>query len=58
LAHLGACKCSTEKIYVAGSRKDIQVPMRRITLTDTIGELAEKNDPVYVNAKVLILCLM
>jgi phosphomethylpyrimidine synthase len=22
--------------------------MRRITLTDTIGELAEKNDPVYV----------
>ncbi|SSC08950.1 phosphomethylpyrimidine synthase ThiC [bacterium endosymbiont of Bathymodiolus sp. 5 South] len=39
---------NSEKIYVAGSRKDIQVPMRRITLTDTIGELAEKNDPVYV----------
>ncbi|VVM24350.1 Hydroxymethylpyrimidine phosphate synthase ThiC (EC [uncultured Gammaproteobacteria bacterium] len=33
---------NSEKIYVAGSRKDIQVPMRRITLTDTIGELAEK----------------
>ena len=39
---------NSKKIYVKGSRKDIQVPMRRITLTDTIGELAEKNDPVYV----------
>ena len=33
---------SSNKIYVEGSRKDIQVPMREITLTDTIGELAEK----------------
>uniref|UniRef100_UPI0034E0312E phosphomethylpyrimidine synthase ThiC n=1 Tax=Candidatus Thiodubiliella endoseptemdiera TaxID=2738886 RepID=UPI0034E0312E len=39
---------NSEKIYVKGSRPDIQVPMRKITLTDTIGELAEKNDPVYV----------
>ncbi len=39
---------NSEKIYVKGSRLDIQVPMRKITLTDTIGELAEKNDPVYV----------
>ncbi|MBT4746834.1 MAG: phosphomethylpyrimidine synthase ThiC, partial [Candidatus Thioglobus sp.] len=27
---------------------DIQVPMREITLTDTIGDLAEKNDPIHV----------
>ncbi|CAB9539747.1 Phosphomethylpyrimidine synthase ThiC (EC [Bathymodiolus brooksi thiotrophic gill symbiont] len=39
---------SSHKIYVEGSRSDIQVPMREITLTDTIGELAEKNDPIYV----------
>jgi len=39
---------SSNKIYVEGSRKDIQVPMREITLTDTIGELAEKNDPIHV----------
>ncbi len=39
---------NSEKIYVQGSRDDIQVPMRKITLTDTIGELAEKNSPVYV----------
>jgi phosphomethylpyrimidine synthase len=39
---------NSEKIYVEGSRTDIQVPMRKITLTDTIGELAEKNDPIYV----------
>ncbi len=36
------------KIYVEGSRSDIQVPMREITLTDTIGDLAEKNDPIHV----------
>ncbi|AYQ57111.1 Phosphomethylpyrimidine synthase ThiC (EC [Bathymodiolus thermophilus thioautotrophic gill symbiont] len=39
---------SSHKIYVEGSRPDIQVPMREITLTDTIGELAEKNDPIHV----------
>ena len=39
---------NSQKIYVEGSRADIQVPMREITLTDTIGELAEKNDPVHV----------
>ena len=39
---------NSRKIYVQGSRADIQVPMREITLTDTIGELAEKNDPVHV----------
>lgn len=39
---------NSKKIYVKGSRMDIQVPMREITLTDTIGELAEKNAPIYV----------
>jgi phosphomethylpyrimidine synthase len=39
---------NSTKIYVEGSRPDIQVPMREITLTDTIGELAEKNDPIHV----------
>ena len=39
---------NSRKIFVAGSRADIKVPMREIKLTDTIGDLAEKNDPVYV----------
>jgi len=39
---------NSHKIYVEGSRADIQVPMREITLTDTIGDLAEKNDPIHV----------
>lgn len=39
---------NSNKIYVQGSRADIQVPMREITLTETIGELAEKNDPIHV----------
>lgn len=39
---------NSHKIYVEGSRPDIRVPMREITLTDTIGELAEKNDPIHV----------
>ena len=39
---------NSKKIYVRGSRSDIQVPMREIKLTDTIGELAEKNAPIYV----------
>ncbi|MCF6203823.1 MAG: phosphomethylpyrimidine synthase ThiC [Methylococcaceae bacterium] len=40
---------ASEKIYVEGSRPDIQVPMRKITLSDTpvhFGE--EKNGPLYV----------
>ncbi|HIG88445.1 MAG TPA: phosphomethylpyrimidine synthase ThiC, partial [Candidatus Thioglobus sp.] len=39
---------NSQKVYVEGSRQDIQVPMREISLTDTIGELAEKNDPIHV----------
>ena len=39
---------NSRKIFVNGSRSDIQVPMREINLTDTIGDLAEKNDPVHV----------
>ncbi len=39
---------NSRKFFVAGSRDDIKVPMREIKLTDTIGDLAEKNDPVHV----------
>ncbi len=39
---------NSHKIYVEGTRSDIQVPMREIALTDTIGELAEKNNPIHV----------
>jgi len=40
---------SSEKIYVQGSRPDIQVPMRKITLSDTPAHFgAEKNLPLYV----------
>ena len=39
---------NSKKVYVKGSRGDINVPMRQIKLTDTIGDLAEKNDPVHV----------
>jgi phosphomethylpyrimidine synthase len=39
---------NSRKIFVVGSRADIKVPMREIKLTDTIGDLAEKNDPVHV----------
>ena len=39
---------NSKKVYAKGSREDIMVPMRRIKLTDTIGDLAEKNDPVHV----------
>jgi len=40
---------ASEKIYIEGSRPDIQVPMRKISLSDTpvhFGE--EKNKPLYV----------
>ena len=39
---------NSKKVYVKGSKDDINVPMRQIKLTDTIGDLAEKNDPVHV----------
>ncbi|MBT3457269.1 MAG: phosphomethylpyrimidine synthase ThiC [Thiotrichales bacterium] len=39
---------NSKKVYAKGSRDDIRVPMRQIKLTDTIGDLAEKNDPVHV----------
>ena len=39
---------NSKKVYVKGLRDDINVPMRQIKLTDTIGDLAEKNDPVHV----------
>ncbi|MDC0499002.1 phosphomethylpyrimidine synthase ThiC [Candidatus Pseudothioglobus singularis] len=39
---------NSKKIYAKGSRDDINVPMRQIKLTDTIGDLAEKNDPIHV----------
>lgn len=40
---------ASEKIYVQGSRPDIQVPMRKITLSDTPAHFGtEKNPPLYV----------
>ena len=40
---------SSRKIYVLGSRPDIRVPMREITLTDTITDAGtEKNAPLTV----------
>ncbi len=44
---------NSRKIYVQGSRADIRVPMREITLTDTPlmadqGDAVEKNPPVIV----------
>ena len=39
---------NSSKIFAKGSRDDILVPMRQIKLTDTIGDLAEKNEPVHV----------
>ncbi len=40
---------NSRKIYVQGSRPDIRVPMREITLTDTqINGGVEKNPPIYV----------
>ena len=39
----------SRKIYVEGSRPDIRVPMREITLSDThVGDDVEKNPPVTV----------
>ncbi|QWF70328.1 phosphomethylpyrimidine synthase ThiC [Methylomonas paludis] len=40
---------ASEKVYIQGSRPDIQVPMRKITLSDTPANFgAEKNPPLYV----------
>ncbi|MDD2738144.1 MAG: phosphomethylpyrimidine synthase ThiC [Methylomonas lenta] len=40
---------ASEKIYIPGSRPDIQVPMRKISLSDTPAHFgAEKNPPIYV----------
>ena len=40
---------ASEKIYVQGSRDDIRVPMRKITLSDTSVSMGvEKNPPIYV----------
>ena len=41
---------ASEKIYVQGSRPDIQVPMRKINLSDTPVHFGavEKNGPLYI----------
>ena len=39
---------NSTKIFVEGSHPDIQVPMREIKLTDTIGDLAEVNEPIHI----------
>ncbi len=40
---------NSRKIYVEGSRPDIQVPMREISQSDTPANMnAEKNPPIYV----------
>jgi phosphomethylpyrimidine synthase len=44
---------SSRKVYVAGSRPDVRVPMREIAQSDTLAApgsngAAEKNPPLYV----------
>jgi phosphomethylpyrimidine synthase len=39
---------NSKKIYVKGSTDNIKVPMREITLTDTIGASNKKNQPICV----------
>ncbi len=40
---------NSRKVYVQGSRPDIRVPMREITLSDTPAAMgAETNPPIYV----------
>ena len=40
---------ASEKVYIEGSRRDIRVPMRKISQSDTpTGFGAEENPPVYV----------
>lgn len=38
---------ASRKVYVEGSRPDIQVPMREITLTDTPTGLGEEKRPCF-----------
>ncbi len=39
----------SKKVYVAGSRSDLRVPMREIELTPTLTEKAqEENPPIYI----------
>ena len=40
---------ASEKVYIPGSRPDIQVPMRQINLSDTPATFgAEKNPPIFI----------
>lgn len=40
---------NSRKVYIEGSRPDIRVPMRQITLSDTAASFGEeKNPPIYV----------
>ncbi|GGK71239.1 phosphomethylpyrimidine synthase ThiC [Amphritea balenae] len=40
---------SSRKVYIEGTRPDIRVPMREISLDDTPTDMGgEKNDPLYV----------
>jgi phosphomethylpyrimidine synthase len=42
---------NARKVYVAGSRADLRVPMREISQSDTHaapGSVAEKNPPIYI----------
>src|SRR5215510_13896322 len=40
---------NSRKVYVQGSRPDLQVPMREITQADTPASFgAEKNPPIFV----------
>jgi phosphomethylpyrimidine synthase len=40
---------NSEKVYIRGSRPDIQVPFRKITQDDTPSQMgAEKNPPIFV----------
>ena len=39
---------NSTKIFVEGSHPGIRVPMREIQLTDTIGDLAEVNEPIHI----------
>ena len=40
---------NSRKVYIEGSRPDIQVPMREISQADTpTGMGGEKNPPIYV----------
>ncbi|MBI2779556.1 MAG: phosphomethylpyrimidine synthase ThiC [Gammaproteobacteria bacterium] len=40
---------NSEKVYITGSRPDIRVPMRKVSLSDTPASFgAEQNAPVYV----------